>query len=625
MLPPSIGSATNELEVFLGGTQKVVKSRTMNDLAELSADDIETDDTTQTTTTRSVSLSLSHSLTLTHLLTYFSLILMSRTLTRSDSTSFTTASSAAAAATAAGSSSESVSHASSSPVRIRSAGSSSNMTYRSSPLSAPSSFESPPPAELADSTTTTTTTTTTYDNNGSSRVRLSVPLHDSSDRTLSPASSHDGDDHDADGDSIDTGRSFSPSTPDVEEMSSTSPAAAAAVAATAVAVPSATATPPMPGSPLVLPAPEPPELFPTTETDPPGSPSPVATTALPEQGRQSSNTMVASAEAADATTAAVAASNQVDLSVALDETADDEDDEDEVTTTADEQSASTSDHQHKRKRPRLLNRSLSNPFEPNTLARSTDGVIRRPRHTVSHSSGQSPTAQSTPAVGSAPSSSMSSADGTRERPAPLKRGKSFGSSPVGLRRSTGGTSVNIESVSHSLDGSDASNGTEAHSLDDSRSEFAKPSADRYDSAVLNALDRYRMMKVPEPGRRTTFKPTQYFNSISFTRPFFDEEEELFAEWGLPITFKLLNMKIIVLALSAILLEKYDSRMRAALIIFILLLKDRLTHNDRSCLLSCSCYKQENRLRLTQQSCTLFRSVRKLTPPLALVIVVLVVD
>ena len=76
MLPPSIGSATNELEVFLGGTQKVVKSRTMNDLAELSADDIETDDTTQTTTTRSVSLSLSlsHSHSLTYSLTHVLLL-----------------------------------------------------------------------------------------------------------------------------------------------------------------------------------------------------------------------------------------------------------------------------------------------------------------------------------------------------------------------------------------------------------------------------------------------------------------------------------------------------------------------------------------------------------------------
>jgi hypothetical protein len=49
---------------------------------------------------------------------------------------------------------------------------------------------------------------------------------------------------------------------------------------------------------------------------------------------------------------------------------------------------------------------------------------------------------------------------------------------------------------------------------------------------------------------------QYFNAISFTRPFFDEEEELFAEWGLPMTFKFLNIRVIILAITAILLEKY---------------------------------------------------------------------
>jgi hypothetical protein len=38
-LPPSIGNSGDELEVFLGNQQKVVKSRTMNDLAEFGADD----------------------------------------------------------------------------------------------------------------------------------------------------------------------------------------------------------------------------------------------------------------------------------------------------------------------------------------------------------------------------------------------------------------------------------------------------------------------------------------------------------------------------------------------------------------------------------------------------------
>ena len=73
--------------------------------------------------------------------------------------------------------------------------------------------------------------------------------------------------------------------------------------------------------------------------------------------------------------------------------------------------------------------------------------------------------------------------------------------------------------------------------------------------ILDALIRYRAEKLPAKGLKLTFQISQYLNPIQFRRPFFDEEEELYAEWGLPLAFFQLSFKTIIQLLSAILLER----------------------------------------------------------------------
>jgi hypothetical protein len=74
---------------------------------------------------------------------------------------------------------------------------------------------------------------------------------------------------------------------------------------------------------------------------------------------------------------------------------------------------------------------------------------------------------------------------------------------------------------------------------------------------MDAMHRYRNQEIPARGQRVDFTVSQYLNDISFQRPYFDEEEELFAEWGLPLTFYTLLPfpKLLPTIISAILLEK----------------------------------------------------------------------
>ena len=71
----------------------------------------------------------------------------------------------------------------------------------------------------------------------------------------------------------------------------------------------------------------------------------------------------------------------------------------------------------------------------------------------------------------------------------------------------------------------------------------------------DALERYRDVEIPSIGLSMTFQTSQYLNPIGFRRPFLDEEEELYAEWGLPLAFYQLSFKTIIQLLSAILLER----------------------------------------------------------------------
>lgn len=72
---------------------------------------------------------------------------------------------------------------------------------------------------------------------------------------------------------------------------------------------------------------------------------------------------------------------------------------------------------------------------------------------------------------------------------------------------------------------------------------------------IEGMRRFRELSVPQKGQTVSFEPSPYLNSISFTRPFFDEEEELFSEWGLPLTLAKLSFQTLCDFISAILLEK----------------------------------------------------------------------
>lgn len=72
---------------------------------------------------------------------------------------------------------------------------------------------------------------------------------------------------------------------------------------------------------------------------------------------------------------------------------------------------------------------------------------------------------------------------------------------------------------------------------------------------IEALKVYYGLQVPKKGQSVKLSASQYLNPITFRRPFFDEQEELFAEWGLPLTFHLLSFKSIIVMLSAVLLER----------------------------------------------------------------------
>jgi len=72
---------------------------------------------------------------------------------------------------------------------------------------------------------------------------------------------------------------------------------------------------------------------------------------------------------------------------------------------------------------------------------------------------------------------------------------------------------------------------------------------------LGAFHRYYSLAIPGKGNRVHCSISQYLNALNFDRPFFDEEEELLAEWGLPLLLYHLSMDTLIKMLSAILLEK----------------------------------------------------------------------
>lgn len=76
-----------------------------------------------------------------------------------------------------------------------------------------------------------------------------------------------------------------------------------------------------------------------------------------------------------------------------------------------------------------------------------------------------------------------------------------------------------------------------------------------ESPCIKAMSMYQQIIIPEKGERSEFQPSPYLSPISFTRPYVDEEEELFAEWGLALTFHMISFDTLCEFISAILLEK----------------------------------------------------------------------
>jgi len=75
------------------------------------------------------------------------------------------------------------------------------------------------------------------------------------------------------------------------------------------------------------------------------------------------------------------------------------------------------------------------------------------------------------------------------------------------------------------------------------------------NACLESLNIFFNTELPKRGQRLTTTISKYLNPITFERPFFDEKAELYAEWGLPMTFYQLSFKTIIVLLSAIFLER----------------------------------------------------------------------
>jgi len=72
---------------------------------------------------------------------------------------------------------------------------------------------------------------------------------------------------------------------------------------------------------------------------------------------------------------------------------------------------------------------------------------------------------------------------------------------------------------------------------------------------IKAMNMYRQITIPEKGERTEFQPSPYLSTIAFTRPYVDEEEELFADWGLALTIHMISFDTLCEFISAVLLEK----------------------------------------------------------------------
>ena len=83
--------------------------------------------------------------------------------------------------------------------------------------------------------------------------------------------------------------------------------------------------------------------------------------------------------------------------------------------------------------------------------------------------------------------------------------------------------------------------------------FISPLCEKH--PCLDALSRYHQSSLPVRGQSMEFSVSQYLNPIQFRRPYFDEEEELYAEWGLPLTFFNLSFKNVMTLVSAVLLER----------------------------------------------------------------------
>jgi len=102
---------------------------------------------------------------------------------------------------------------------------------------------------------------------------------------------------------------------------------------------------------------------------------------------------------------------------------------------------------------------------------------------------------------------------------------------------------------------DTSEESDEQTVDDSCETKQTIFVEHCNNPCISALDIYYKSEIPAKGTKATFTVSRYLNALEFDRPYLDEEEELFAEWGLPLTFCYIPFEILVTMLSAILLER----------------------------------------------------------------------
>ena len=142
-------------------------------------------------------------------------------------------------------------------------------------------------------------------------------------------------------------------------------------------------------------------------------------------------------------------------------------------------------------------------------------------------------------------------------PSPLRKNitNSFENlSPImSLVNSQSGSQMSDTSKTESTENDYFSDISEESNNDNTNESLNPPIATKDD--IIEAMERFRSLDIPKQGHALHFDISNHLSSLTFRRPFFDEEEEIFSDWGLPLTFYNFSFQNICTILSAILLER----------------------------------------------------------------------